>query len=111
MLLLKIFFKHLLQNIKQKLPAMEAQYKMVTRTAQLVTKEVSQEEVHEMLATLTRIKEQISKVAEYIFLLYMVLTAELLTSKLHEKKERNKQKNTQGYAFEQMNVCSNIGVN
>uniref|UniRef100_A0A8B9BQV6 Spectrin repeat containing nuclear envelope protein 1 n=1 Tax=Anser brachyrhynchus TaxID=132585 RepID=A0A8B9BQV6_9AVES len=51
-----------LENIKQKLPAMEAQYKMVARTAQLVTKEVSQEEVNEMLATLTRIKEQISKV-------------------------------------------------
>lgn len=54
-----------LENIKQKLPAMEAQYKTVTRTAQLVTKEVSQEEVHEILATLTRIKEQISKVKEY----------------------------------------------
>uniref|UniRef100_A0A8B9BQI1 Spectrin repeat containing nuclear envelope protein 1 n=1 Tax=Anser brachyrhynchus TaxID=132585 RepID=A0A8B9BQI1_9AVES len=54
-----------LENIKQKLPAMEAQYKMVARTAQLVTKEVSQEEVNEMLATLTRIKEQISKVKEY----------------------------------------------
>ncbi|KFQ93584.1 Nesprin-1, partial [Nipponia nippon] len=54
-----------LENIKQKLPAMEAQYKMVTRTAQLVTKEVSQEEVNEVLGTLTRIKEQLSKVKEY----------------------------------------------
>lgn len=44
---------------------MEAQYKMVTRTAQLVTKEVPQEEVNEILGTLTRIKEQLSKVAEY----------------------------------------------
>ncbi|KAM6272871.1 nesprin-1 isoform 2-T2 [Spheniscus humboldti] len=54
-----------LESIKQKLPAMEAQYKMVTRTAQLVTKEVSQEEVNEMLGTLARIKEQLSKVKEY----------------------------------------------
>uniref|UniRef100_A0A8C3KS51 Calponin-homology (CH) domain-containing protein n=1 Tax=Calidris pygmaea TaxID=425635 RepID=A0A8C3KS51_9CHAR len=54
-----------LENIKQKLPAMEAQYKMVTRTAQLVTKEVSEEEVKEILGTLTRIKEQLSKVKEY----------------------------------------------
>ncbi|XP_059684163.1 nesprin-1-like [Gavia stellata] len=54
-----------LETIKQKLPAMEAQYKTVTRTAQLITKEVSQEEVNEMLETLTRIKEQLSKVKEY----------------------------------------------
>ncbi|XP_010119459.1 PREDICTED: nesprin-1-like, partial [Chlamydotis macqueenii] len=54
-----------LENIKQKLPVMEAQYKVVTRTAQLVMKEVSQEEVNEMLGTLTRIKEQLSKVKEY----------------------------------------------
>ncbi|XP_010018863.1 PREDICTED: nesprin-1-like, partial [Nestor notabilis] len=54
-----------LENIKQKLPAMEAQYKMVTRTVQLVTKEVSQEEANDMLGTLTRIKEQLSKVKEY----------------------------------------------
>ncbi|KAM6126873.1 nesprin-1-like [Pterocles gutturalis] len=54
-----------LENIKQKLPAMEAQYKVVTRTAQLVTKEVSQEEVNEMLGALTKIKEQLSKVKEH----------------------------------------------
>ncbi|XP_025939722.1 nesprin-1-like [Apteryx rowi] len=60
----KVFVQDL-ENIKQKLPVMEAQYKMLTRTAQLVTKEVSQEEVNEMLATLTRIKEQLSKVKEY----------------------------------------------
>lgn len=59
----------MLQNIKQKLPAMEAQYKMVTRTAQLLTKEISQEEVNEMLATLTRMKEQLSKVQEYFIFL------------------------------------------
>lgn len=48
---------------------MEAQYKMVTRTAQLLTKEISQEEVNEMLATLTRMKEQLSKVQEYFIFL------------------------------------------
>lgn len=64
-----IFTKYLLQNIKQKLPAMEAQYKMVARTAQLVMKEVSQEEINEMLATLTKMKEQLSKVAEYFLFL------------------------------------------
>lgn len=63
--LLKCFLNHLFQDIKQKVPAMEAQYKMVTRAAQLVTKEVPQEEVNEILGTLTRIKEQISKVADY----------------------------------------------
>lgn len=48
---------------------MEAQYKMVARTAQLVMKEVSQEEINEMLATLTKMKEQLSKVAEYFLFL------------------------------------------
>ncbi|XP_078239370.1 nesprin-1 isoform X9 [Pogona vitticeps] len=43
---------------------MESQYKMVTRTAQHVTKEVPQEEVNEMLATMSRIKGQFSKVNE-----------------------------------------------
>lgn len=65
--MLKYFLKHLFQNIKQKLPAMEAQYKAVTRTVQLITKEVSQEEANEMLGTLTRLKEQLGKVAEYLF--------------------------------------------
>lgn len=46
---------------------MEAQYKAVTRTVQLVTKEVSQEEANEMLGTSTRLKEQLGKVAEYFF--------------------------------------------
>uniref|UniRef100_A0A663MJP0 Spectrin repeat containing nuclear envelope protein 1 n=1 Tax=Athene cunicularia TaxID=194338 RepID=A0A663MJP0_ATHCN len=59
----KMFIQDL--EVSQKLPAMESQYKMIARTAQLVTKEVSQEEVNEMLGTLTRIKEQLSKVKEY----------------------------------------------
>uniref|UniRef100_A0A663MJY0 Spectrin repeat containing nuclear envelope protein 1 n=1 Tax=Athene cunicularia TaxID=194338 RepID=A0A663MJY0_ATHCN len=77
----KMFIQDL-ENIKQKLPAMESQYKMIARTAQLVTKEVSQEEVNEMLGTLTRIKEQLSKVSEFFFLIQMLLTLELINSKL-----------------------------
>lgn len=41
---------------------METQYKMITRTAQMVTKEIPQEEVNEMLARMQRIKGQLSKV-------------------------------------------------
>uniref|UniRef100_A0ACB8GC14 Uncharacterized protein n=1 Tax=Sphaerodactylus townsendi TaxID=933632 RepID=A0ACB8GC14_9SAUR len=43
---------------------MEAQYKMVTRTAQLVTKEIPQEEVSEMLSTMSAVKGHLSKVNE-----------------------------------------------
>uniref|UniRef100_A0A8C3DU56 Spectrin repeat containing nuclear envelope protein 1 n=1 Tax=Corvus moneduloides TaxID=1196302 RepID=A0A8C3DU56_CORMO len=64
-IMLKYFLKHLFQNIKQKLPAMEAQYKAVTRTVQLITKEVSQEEANEMLGTSARLKEQLGKVKEH----------------------------------------------
>uniref|UniRef100_A0A8C3XWI7 Nesprin-1 spectrin repeats region domain-containing protein n=1 Tax=Chelydra serpentina TaxID=8475 RepID=A0A8C3XWI7_CHESE len=53
-----------LEDIKQKVPVMEAQYKIITRTAQLVTKEVPQEEVNEMLATMTGIKAKLSKTKE-----------------------------------------------
>uniref|UniRef100_A0A8C3QVN7 Spectrin repeat containing nuclear envelope protein 1 n=1 Tax=Cyanoderma ruficeps TaxID=181631 RepID=A0A8C3QVN7_9PASS len=59
----KMFVQDL--EVSQKLPAMEAQYKAVTRTVQLVTKEVSQEEANEMLGTLTRLKEQLGKVKEH----------------------------------------------
>lgn len=44
------------------MPVLEAQYKMVTRTAQLICKEIPQEEVNEMLATMSGIKGQLSKV-------------------------------------------------
>ncbi|KAH0622390.1 hypothetical protein JD844_024656, partial [Phrynosoma platyrhinos] len=54
--------KHL--DTKQKVPVMESQYKMVTRTAQLVTKEIPQVEVHEMLATMSGIKGQLIKINE-----------------------------------------------
>lgn len=43
---------------------MEAQYKMVTRTAQLVTKEIPQE-VSEMLSTMSAIKGHLSKVTDF----------------------------------------------
>uniref|UniRef100_A0A452J4T2 Nesprin-1 spectrin repeats region domain-containing protein n=1 Tax=Gopherus agassizii TaxID=38772 RepID=A0A452J4T2_9SAUR len=59
----KMFIQDL-EDIKQKVPVMEAQYKIITRTAQLVTKEVPQEEVNEMLATMTGIKAQLSKTKE-----------------------------------------------
>lgn len=57
----------MLQGIKQKMPVMEAQYKMITKTAQLVTKEIPQEEVNEMFATMKGIKEQLGRVLKYIF--------------------------------------------
>ncbi|RXM34941.1 Nesprin-1 [Acipenser ruthenus] len=52
------------EDIKQKVPAMEAQYKTVTRNAQLLNKDTPQEEASEMLATMTGIKEQLSKIRE-----------------------------------------------
>uniref|UniRef100_A0A8D0G232 Nesprin-1 spectrin repeats region domain-containing protein n=1 Tax=Sphenodon punctatus TaxID=8508 RepID=A0A8D0G232_SPHPU len=59
----KMFIQDL-EDIKQKVPVMEAQYKVVTRTAQLVSKEIPQEEVNEMLATMSGMKGQLSKVKE-----------------------------------------------
>uniref|UniRef100_A0A8C6VBQ7 Calponin-homology (CH) domain-containing protein n=1 Tax=Naja naja TaxID=35670 RepID=A0A8C6VBQ7_NAJNA len=53
-----------MEDIKQKAVIMESQYKMITRTAQVVTKEISQEEVNEMLTRMQRIKGQLSKVKE-----------------------------------------------
>lgn len=73
---------------------MEAQYKAVTRTVQLITKEVSQEEANEMLGTLTRLKEQLGKVAEYLFY-YIFQTVELINS-------RDLYVNSHIYAFEQL---------
>uniref|UniRef100_A0A8C5RH19 Spectrin repeat containing nuclear envelope protein 1 n=1 Tax=Laticauda laticaudata TaxID=8630 RepID=A0A8C5RH19_LATLA len=59
----KLFVQEM-EDIKQKALIMESQYKMITRTAQVVTKEISQEEVNEMLAKMQRIKGQLSKVKE-----------------------------------------------
>ncbi|KAJ7342117.1 hypothetical protein JRQ81_009049, partial [Phrynocephalus forsythii] len=53
-----------MEDVKQKVPVMESQYKMVARTAQHITKEAPQEEVNEMLATMSRIKGQLTKANE-----------------------------------------------
>lgn len=37
-------------------PVMDAQYKMITKTAHLITKEISQEEANEMFATMSGLK-------------------------------------------------------
>uniref|UniRef100_A0A6I8NCW5 Spectrin repeat containing nuclear envelope protein 1 n=1 Tax=Ornithorhynchus anatinus TaxID=9258 RepID=A0A6I8NCW5_ORNAN len=60
----RIFIQDL-EDIKQRVPVMEAQYKKITKTAQIITKESPQEEVNEMLATLSGIKDQLNKVKEY----------------------------------------------
>ncbi|KAM9000867.1 nesprin-1 isoform 8-T9 [Sarcophilus harrisii] len=66
----KILFQDL-EDIKQKMPVMEAQYKIITRTAQLITKESPQEEACEILATMSGLKDQLNKVKEcYPALLY-----------------------------------------
>jgi len=54
-----------MQDIEQRVPVMDAQYKMITKTAHLITKESSQEEANEMFATMSRLKEQLTKVGKY----------------------------------------------
>ena len=44
---------------------MDAQYKMITKTAHLISKEISQEEANEMFATMSGLKEQLTKVGKY----------------------------------------------
>lgn len=43
---------------------MDAQYKMITKTAHLVSKECAQEEANEMFATMSGLKEQLTKVGK-----------------------------------------------
>uniref|UniRef100_A0A8C2JGH1 Calponin-homology (CH) domain-containing protein n=1 Tax=Cyprinus carpio TaxID=7962 RepID=A0A8C2JGH1_CYPCA len=50
------------EDIKHKVPSMEAAYKTVTRNAQQLTKDLTEEEVAQMLATMTAIKDELSKV-------------------------------------------------
>ena len=45
---------------------MDAQYKMNTKTAHLITKESSQEEANEMFATMSGLKERLTKVGKYV---------------------------------------------
>ncbi|CAI9612033.1 unnamed protein product [Staurois parvus] len=60
-----------LEDIKQKMPIIEAQYKSVTRMAQLLTKETPPSEASEMLAAVARIKDQLNRIRErYPPLLY-----------------------------------------
>ncbi|KAB1275410.1 Nesprin-1 [Camelus dromedarius] len=60
-----------LEDIEQRVPVMDAQYKIITKTAHLITKESSQEEANEMFATMSRLREQLSKVKDcYSPLLY-----------------------------------------
>lgn len=51
---------------------MDAQYKMITKTAHLITKESSQEEANEMFATMSGLKEQLTKVGEHLNAPHMV---------------------------------------
>uniref|UniRef100_A0A5F9C856 Spectrin repeat containing nuclear envelope protein 1 n=1 Tax=Oryctolagus cuniculus TaxID=9986 RepID=A0A5F9C856_RABIT len=53
-----------LEDIEQRVPVMDAQYKMITKTAHLITKESSQEEANKMFATMSGLKEQLTKVKE-----------------------------------------------
>uniref|UniRef100_UPI00398E76DD nesprin-1 n=1 Tax=Pristiophorus japonicus TaxID=55135 RepID=UPI00398E76DD len=53
-----------MEVIKQKVPIMEAQYKLVSKTAQQLTKDTPQDEVTQMLATMSTVKDQLIKVRE-----------------------------------------------
>lgn len=55
-----------MQDIEQRVPVMDAQYKMITKTAHLIAKESSQEEANEMFATMSRLKEQLTKVVTHL---------------------------------------------
>ncbi|XP_041828569.1 nesprin-1-like [Melanotaenia boesemani] len=52
------------EEIKHKVPAMEAACKAASRTAQLLTKDTPQEEISQMMTVMASIKEQLSKVRE-----------------------------------------------
>uniref|UniRef100_A0A8C2F311 Calponin-homology (CH) domain-containing protein n=1 Tax=Cyprinus carpio TaxID=7962 RepID=A0A8C2F311_CYPCA len=53
-----------IEDIKHKMPSMEAAYKTATRNAQQLTKDLTEEEIARMLATMTTIKDELSKVPE-----------------------------------------------
>uniref|UniRef100_A0A673LCT4 Nesprin-1 spectrin repeats region domain-containing protein n=1 Tax=Sinocyclocheilus rhinocerous TaxID=307959 RepID=A0A673LCT4_9TELE len=52
------------EDIKHKVPSMEAAYKTATRNAQQLTKDLTEEEIARMLATMATIKDEFSKVPE-----------------------------------------------
>lgn len=62
---------------------MDAQYKMITKTAHLITKESSQEEANEMFATMSRLKEQLTKVGKYFNAQHTVRDQHCLQRALH----------------------------
>ncbi|XP_008852961.1 nesprin-1 isoform X2 [Nannospalax galili] len=53
-----------LEDIEQRTSVMDAQYKMITKTAHLIAKESPQEEANEMFTTMSRLKDQLTKVKE-----------------------------------------------
>ncbi|KTG33643.1 hypothetical protein cypCar_00001473, partial [Cyprinus carpio] len=53
-----------IEDIKHKVPSMEAAYKTATRNAQQLTKDLTEEEIARMLATMTTIKDELSKIRE-----------------------------------------------
>nr|XP_021512701.1 nesprin-1-like isoform X2 [Meriones unguiculatus] len=53
-----------LEDIEKRVPVMDAQYKMIAKTAHLIAKESPQEEANEMLTNMSRLKEQLFKVKE-----------------------------------------------
>ncbi|GCC32670.1 hypothetical protein chiPu_0011134 [Chiloscyllium punctatum] len=71
-----------MEVIKQKVPIMEAQYKLVSKTAQQLTKDTPQDEVTQMLSTMSTIKDQLIKVRERCQCL--LLEAQQLLSPLDE---------------------------
>ncbi|EPQ19233.1 Nesprin-1 [Myotis brandtii] len=75
-----------LEDIEQRIPVMDAQYKILTKTAHLVTKESSQEEAKEMFATMSGLKEQLTKVKErYSPLLYESQQLSVLLEELEKQ--------------------------
>lgn len=50
------------QITKQKVVAMETQYKLAARSAQLLAKDASQDETARVMATMAIVKSQLSKV-------------------------------------------------
>ncbi|RXN33841.1 nesprin-1 isoform X3 [Labeo rohita] len=52
------------EDIKHKVPSMEAAYKTATRNAQQLTKDLTEEEIAQMLATMATIKDELSKIRE-----------------------------------------------
>uniref|UniRef100_A0A3B1IR95 Calponin-homology (CH) domain-containing protein n=1 Tax=Astyanax mexicanus TaxID=7994 RepID=A0A3B1IR95_ASTMX len=58
-----------IEDIKHKVPAMEAVYKTATRNAQQLTKDTPQEEITQMLAAMATLKEELSKVTKALPLL------------------------------------------